>query len=218
MAIGNHKDIKQYRIMLVDDHTLFRAGLRLVLKQNSRVWPEIQEAGSVTEALDLLRGQESQDLILLDIAMPGINGLSGMKLLRQASPDVIIAVLSANDDPQVIHNAQSQGAAGFLSKESDADTVNQAIDQLLDGQQHFPQLARFTTNAVGSIEPATQLTPRQLEVLALMGEGHSNKVIGRKLSIAENTVRVHVSAILTHLGVTTRMEAVHAARTRSIMN
>lgn len=218
MTSAYQKEIVQSRILLVDDHALFRAGLRLVLRNNSRVKPEIQEAGSVTEALAVLREQERPDLILLDIAMPGINGLSGMKLLRQASPDTTIAVLSASDDPQAIHGALSQGASGFLSKESDAETVNQAIDLLLDGQQYFPQIADFSASPECVTSTSTPLTPRQLEVLALMGEGHTNKVIARKLSIAENTVRVHVSAILTHLGVTTRMEAVYAARMQSIMS
>jgi DNA-binding NarL/FixJ family response regulator len=217
MPSANQEGIARYRIMLVDDHALFRAGFRLVLINNPRIASEIREAGSVTEALAILRGQEDPDLILLDIAMPGINGLSGMRLLRQASPDATIALLSANDHPQVIQDALSLGASGFLSKESDADTVTRAIDRLLDGQPCFPQLAKITATPEDRPSPATQLTPRQLEVLALMGEGLTNKVIARRLSIAENTVRAHVSAILSHMGVTTRMEAVYTARSLSIM-
>ncbi len=217
MPSTNQEGIARYRVMLVDDHALFRAGFRLVLNNNPRIAPQIQEAGSVTEALAILRGQEDPDLILLDIAMPGINGLSGMKLLHQASPDAAIALLSANDQPQVVQDALSQGAAGFLSKESDAETVNRAIDRLLDGQPYFPQLAKTTATCEDRVSPVAQLTPRQLEVLALMGEGLTNKVIARRLSIAENTVRAHVSAILAHMGVTTRMEAVYTARSLSIM-
>lgn len=218
MSTGNQDDGGQRRIMLIDDHALFRAGLRLVLLRSARVNPDIQEAGTVLEALSMLREQRlGPDLLLLDIAMPGIDGLSGLRILGQSCPNSTIAVLSANDDPQMILNARDQGAAGFLSKESDVGTIHQAINDLFDGHQYFPLSTASHLASKDLSPPPQKLTPRQLEVLALMAEGHTNKVIARKLTLSENTVRVHVSAILTYLDVNTRMEAVCTARKLAII-
>ncbi len=198
--------------MLVDDHALFRTGLRLILAQNPRVNPDVLEAGSIADALLMLRQPIHPDLLLLDVMMPGISGLDGLRLLRQACPRMRIAVLSAAA-PHTEHEALARGADGFISKSAETDEIHHAVHLLLDGSRYFPTLDR---QAVASVTPSG-LTSRQLEVLALMAEGGSNKVIAHKLNVSENTVRVHVSAILDHFGVNTRMEAMFAARKHGVI-
>lgn len=201
------------RLMLVDDHVLFRTGLRLIMAQNPRISPDVLEAGSVTEAMSLLK-QSCPDVILLDIIMPGIDGLEGLRMLRQACPDARIAVLSAMTDARTEQEAMSRTANGCLAKSADAEEIHRAINALLDGQYYFPSLATITPQHSLA---AISLTSRQLEVLALMAEGGSNKAIARKLNLSENTVRNHVSAILDHFGANSRMEAMFAARSQGIL-
>lgn len=193
--------------LLIDDHAMFRTGLGLILSDHPDLGPLI-EAGSVQEALVL----DKAELILLDIGLPGINGLDGICLLRQRFPRAAILMLSASDDPAYVQHAWHRGARGFISKAANADTIVQAIAALVRGENYFPGLEPTAP----PFEGAT-LTARQLEVLNLLCEGKSNKAIARILGAAENTVRVHVSAILAQLGVGSRTEAVVAARARGII-
>lgn len=193
-------------LLLIDDHAMFRTGLGLILSGHPDLGLLI-EAGSVQEALAL----HEAELILLDIGLPGINGLDGIRLLQQHFPGAAILMLSASDDPAHIQHAWYKGARGFISKAADADTIVQAIAALVRGERYFPG---FEPKAPPS---GVTLTARQLEVLSLLCEGKSNKAIARILGAAENTVRVHVSAILAQFGVGSRTEAVVAARARGII-
>jgi len=208
--------VTRHQVMLVDDHALFRTGLRLIMAQNPRVSPDVLEAGSIPDALALLRQQPCPDLLLLDVVMPGVNGLDGLRLLRQACPQTRIAVLSAIADISMEKEALARGADGFVSKSADAEEIHRALDDLLDGRCHFPRLDNLM-HLPNTSTTKLQLTARQLEVLSLMAEGGSNKVIARKLDLSENTVRVHVAAILDHFGVSTRMEAMFAARNQGVI-
>ena len=202
-------------LLLVDDHTLFRTGLRLIVQDHPGVG-RIAEAGSVAQACALQLAEAR--LILLDIQLPAMSGLEGMHLLRRACPLARIVLVSASVAPGAAHEARTRGADGFLPKSASADDILQAITLALAGQPCFPSYASHTStpqlqpagNELPS--PAPTLTPRQLEVLTLLCLGKPNKVIARDLGLSENTVRVHVAAIFAQLGVNSRSTALLAAQ------
>lgn len=195
--------------LLVDDHALFRAGLAMLLATHPLL-DELLEAGSIAEARAIQR--EDLALIILDVCMPGLNGLEGIALLRRQFPAAAVLILSGNDDFNWRSQARDKGADGFLSKAADADQIAEAINMLLRGDNNWSDAANQPSAA-----SLPALTNRQLEVLCLLAEGKSNKAIARELDMAENTVRVHVSAILAGLGVSSRTEAAVAARLRGMI-
>lgn len=199
------------RLLLVDDHTLFRTGLRLILADCPAV-AEILEAGSIAEAIER-HAQQPIDLILLDIQMPGINGLDGVKLLKRHIPGARILVVSGSLDALSEKNARQLGIQGFVLKAADPSAVERAVIECLSDSGRI--------HNCGSGQPESMadagLTSRQLEVLSLLCKGRSNKVIASELGLAENTVRVHVSAVLDQLGVKSRTEAVIAAQQRGLI-
>ena len=193
-------------LLLVDDHTLFRTGLRLIVQDHPRV-ASIAEAGTVAEAC--APGGAPAGLVLLDIQMPGMSGLDGLQLLRQAHPGARVLLVSASVAPDAVREARARGADGFLPKSASGADILAAIDQVLAGQPCFPSAAPAPA-ACGPQAPA--LTARQGEVLALLCRGKPNKVIARDLGLSENTVRVHVAAIFAQLGVNSRSTALLAAQ------
>ena len=196
------------RLLLVDDHTLFRTGLRLIVQDHPAV-DAIAEAGSIADACALQATQT--DLVLLDIQMPTMNGLDGLRLLRQACPKARIVLVSASTAPDAVHEARVRGADGFLPKSASAQDILNAITCALSGQPCFPSHSgNSSTTPRGPHAPA--LTARQLDVLALLCTGKPNKVIARDLGLSENTVRVHVAAIFAQLGVNSRSAALLAAQ------
>ena len=202
-------------LLLVDDHTLFRTGLRLIVQDHPGVG-RIAEAGSVAQACALQLAEAR--LILLDIQLPAMSGLEGMHLLRRACPLARIVLVSASVAPGAAHEARTRGADGFLPKSASADDILQAITLALAGQPCFPSYASHASTPqlqpAGNEppSPAPTLTPRQLEVLTLLCLGKPNKVIARDLGLSENTVRVHVAAIFAQLGVNSRSTALLAAQ------
>ena len=203
-------------VLLVDDHTLFRTGLKMILTdfQSSLAScgqpNKILEAPSINDAIAL--EAKHLDVILLDIQLPGINGIQGIKLLQQRYIKTPIIILSASENNTDMYNAQSFGAMGFLSKAASTGQIISAIKSVITGRSCFP--ATHLPSPAGS--PAN-LTPRQLEVLIELCQGKSNKIIARHLDLSENTVRGHVSAILTQLDVSSRTEAIIAARTLQLI-
>ena len=178
----------------------------MLLKQRLST-PTIHEAGSMQEALDT--PTQGLDLILLDIQLQGISGLDSIGLLKMRWPDTPVVVLSSSLNPQDAQDALQSGAVAFLSKgDTDKNIVHvatQAIN-LTDSKDLVDMpMESANLNHVG-------LTPRQFEVLGLLYEGLSNKAIARRLQIAEFTVRGHVQAVFTLLRVTSRAQAIVAAR------
>ncbi|KWR90266.1 response regulator transcription factor [Cupriavidus sp. IDO] len=200
------------RLLLIDDHTLFRTGLRLVLADSPSV-DTIIEAGSVMEAVQE-HGGTAVDILLLDIQMPGLNGIEGVKVLRRHFGTARILIVSGTFGLETIPVEARREISGFLPKSANAREIEEAIASCLTGGTHFSQ------DADTSVAPAyasSSLTPRQLEVLHQLTLGRSNKVIAYHLGLSENTVRVHVAAILDHLGVVSRVEAILEAQRRGLV-
>lgn len=202
------------RILLIDDHALFRCGLHMVLAAGIPGL-EVAEAASLEEAMHC--AMASPALALLDVHLQGLNGIEGIALVKRKWPDVAVIMLSSQAESQTVALALERGAAAFVSKAATADTILAVIDQVRRGLP-MPSAASPTLRAPGTGDPDTQrLTPRQCEVLDLMCQGLSNKVIGRRLNLSENTVRGHVQAILATLQVSSRSEAGFAARQRGLV-
>lgn len=216
MSAGS-QPVANPRILLVDDHALFRTGLRMVLAASAGVG-EIIEAGTLDEALAY--AGEQVDVLLLDILLPGLNGLEGITLLAKRMAKTPIVMLSAQADAASIHSARLRGAAGFVAKSAAADEVFLAIEAVLAGKTYFSpaHAAEFPLQQDAAHSPQAPLTARQLEVLAQLCAGLSNKLIARKLGMAENTVRVHVTAIFAYFNVTSRSQAMLAAQRMGIVH
>ena len=196
------------RLLLVDDHNLFRTGLRLIVQDHPSVG-SIAEAGSVAQACALQMADA--DLVLLDIQLPGMSGLDGLRLIRQACPKARIVLVSASVAPDAVNEARARGADGFLPKSASGEDILEAITCALSGLPCFPAgsgAAQTQARAPG----AATLTARQPDVLRLLCAGKPNKVIARDLGLSENTVRVHVAAIFAQLGVNSRSAALLAAQ------
>lgn len=197
------------RILLIDDHALFRCGLRMVLSSGIPDL-EVAEAGSLEEGLRC--AMDPPALVLLDIQLQGLNGLEGIALVKRKWPDAAVVILSSDAGAHNVRMAQERGAAAFVSKADSADNILAVIEQLRRGQQ-----ATSAVPAAGGDASPQLLTPRQCEVLDLLCQGLSNKVIGRRLGLSENTVRGHVQAVLAALQVSSRSEAGFAARRRGLV-
>jgi DNA-binding NarL/FixJ family response regulator len=203
-----------YRLVIADDHPLFRGALRAAVS-GQFAGAEIAEAGGFDDVVaELERGGEV-DLVLLDLAMPGVRGFSGLIFLRAQYPSVPVVVVSANDDPAVIRRCMAFGASGFIPKTLEVETMRAAIARVLEGGVWTPPDVDLSgkPDAVTAdlINRLASLTPQQVRVLMMLSEGLLNKQIAYGLGVSEATVKAHVSAILQKLGVESRTQAVIAA-------
>ncbi len=203
-----------YRIVIVDDHPLFRGALNQALSASLEA-AEIVEAGSLDELTTKLASGIEMDLILLDLSMPGVQGISGLVFLRGQYPEIPVVIVSANDDPTTIKRCMDCGASGFVPKSQPVDRIRQAVRSVLDGNVWTPPdiaLATFAgeDETSGLLVRLASLTPQQVRVLMMLGEGLLNKQIAYKLGVSEATIKAHVSAILQKLGVDSRTQAVIA--------
>ena len=207
-------DSTHYRLVIADDHPLFRGALReAVVGLFAGV--DIGEAGSFDDVVRLLERGGEVDLILLDLSMPGVRGLSGLMYLRAQYPSVPIVVVSANDDPAVIRRCLELGTSGFIPKTLGTEEMRIEIKRVLDGGVCAPVDVDLGASAdaetSGLMARLTSLTPQQVRVLMMLSEGLLNKQIAYELGVSEATVKAHVSAILQKLGVDSRTQAVIAA-------
>lgn len=208
------------RILIVDDHPLIREGLANLLKQLD---PEVQvsDAISAEQARRVLESAAEWSLVLLDLTLPGADGMSLLAELRDTRPEVPVVVLSGNDSSVNVIAAIDLGAMGFISKRSSTSILAGALRLVLAGGVYIPpQALQSESEAVvresrGGVSDAgttslrdLRLTDRQIEILALLVEGKPNKLICRELDIAPSTVKAHISAILRALRVENRTEAV----------
>jgi DNA-binding NarL/FixJ family response regulator len=201
-----------HRFIIVDDHPLFRGALRESL--SAAFDCIIDEAGSLDELSTHLLPNPAVDLILLDLSMPGVQGLSGLLFLRAQFPEIPVVVCSASEEPTIIRKCIEFGASGFIAKSQPAGSIHQAVAKVLGGEVCAPSGIDLSSNTdEGSVELSARLstlTPQQVRVLMMLGEGLLNKQIAFKLSVSEATIKAHVSAILQKLGVDSRTQAVIA--------
>lgn len=211
-----------YRILIADDHPLFREAITNVIESG---FPDTEtlETEDLETALKLAQENEDLDLVLLDLNMPGMNGLNGLISLRNEAPTVPVVIVSAEDDKQVVLQAITCGAVGFISKSSPRSQMTEALQQILAGNVYLPsdiirqsgqesrRSRRNSDHPQIAPELLSSLTRRQLLVLERMAKGESNKQIAYNLHIAETTVKAHVSAILRKLGVHNRVQAILSA-------
>jgi len=202
-----------YRLVIADDHPLFRGALREAIS-GLFAGVEIAEAGSFDEVSALIDRGGDVDLVLLDLAMPGVRRLSGLLYLRAQYPSVPVVVVSANDGPAVIRRCMDFGASGFIPKTLAVEAIRDAVARVLAGEVWVPadiDLDRVAdADMANLVSRLARLTPQQVRVLMMLSEGLLNKQIAHVLRVSEATVKAHVSAILQKLGVESRTQAVSA--------
>jgi DNA-binding NarL/FixJ family response regulator len=207
-------DNAQYRLVIADDHPLFRGALREAVS-GLFAKADIAEAGTFDEVAELLERDGELELVLLDLAMPGVRGFSGLMYLRAQYPGVPVIVVSANDDPAAIRRCMEFGASGFIPKTLGVDAMRSVIARILDGGVWTPPDVDLKAGSDAAIADLmtrmASLTPQQVRVLMMLSEGLLNKQIAYQLDVSEATVKAHVSAILQKLGVESRTQAVIAA-------
>jgi DNA-binding NarL/FixJ family response regulator len=198
--------------LIVDDHPLFREALRLAIET---AYPKslIQEASSIQAAKDVMSGT-SFDLVLLDLSMPGTRGFDGLLEIRTINPKQPIVIVSGLEDPRIIHEAMTYGAAGFISKSVRKPELADAIRDVMNGLVYLPrgyEPPRVEPGGDKASDLAARLatlTPQQLRVLQMLRQGMLNKQIAYELDVGETTVKAHVSEILRKLNVASRTQAV----------
>jgi len=208
------------KILVADDHALIREAFRHLLSgQVSGV--TVLEAGDSEATYQLIEHHPDLDLVLLDLRLPGTGGLAMLEKLRADHPTLPIVVVSALEDPGTVRSALARGAMGFIPKSSSNEVMLNALRLVLSGGRYLPPeilAGDGSAAAPPSSMDQVHLTDRQREVLALMVQGKSNKHICRELGLAEATVKIHVTAILRALRVTSRAQAIVAVNQLGLMS
>lgn len=203
------------RILLIDDHTLFRSGLKLLLRRQSD-FEVVAEAADGVEGLKRAR-ELRPDVILLDLNMPGISGLEVLHILTQDLPESAVIILTVSEEGEELAAALRGGARGYLVKNADADALVQAIRRAVAGEPAIDPamtaklVEQFRQQAQAAPDPApaaqrSRLTPREMQVAQLLARGASNKVIANHLGVTESTVKIHVQNVLKKLNLTSRVQ------------
>lgn len=212
--------VKTVKVMLVDDHSLFRSGVKQLLQKQ----PGIEVVAEAADGLEGVKRAKSHqpDVVLLDLNMPGLSGLETLQLLRGELPQTAVVILTVSEEASELGEALRQGAAGFLVKNIDVDVLVNAIHKAARGESVIADcmtsklVAEFRAQGPASSAPAPvadkeKLTPREREIVACLARGESNKEIARRLDVAESTVKIHVQSILKKLNLTSRVQvAVYA--------
>lgn len=191
-------------VLLVDDHSLFRAGLRLLLSAMDR---DIQslEAATLTEAIALARTHPDIRLCLLDLNMGNEYGLRALEEIRKLVPEIVVVVISGSDDPATVRTCIDAGAMSYIPKSVDPATLTHALQKVLAGEIYLPD--GLLESPVDEIARPV-LTPRQRDVLRGLSRGLPTKSIAKELALSEHTVKEHITGLFETLGVRNRTEAV----------
>ncbi len=203
------------KLLVVEDHALVREGLLGLLTQLEKDMV-LKGVGDFESALSLLDAEDDVDLLLLDLAMPGIDGFAGLDILRKRFPALPVVVVSAFDDVPTVTRVMNLGASGFIPKAYSGEALLSALREVLDGNIFVPgesngaclDSVKPVPSSQMSVQPAEiGLTDRQSQVLALMVRGLSNRDIAEQLELSEGTVKIHVTAVFKTLGVNSRTQA-----------
>ncbi len=211
------------KILLIDDHALFRDGVLLVL-EGLPMPVETLQASSYESAKSIMDASDDIDLVLLDLDLPGIGFLDALRAIHQQLPDASIVILSGTEDQQIVKQALASGARGYIPKSLPAKTMLSALQMVISGETYVPA-AILQNNTIATTKVTTgrainsannklsehKLTPRQFDVLIQLAKGKPNKEIGKTLFLTESTIRAHVAAILRSFDVSNRTQAVRYA-------
>lgn len=200
------------RFLIVDDHPLFREALQLAI-ESAYPEAEIVEASSISAAQTALASEQPFDLLLLDLSMPGTRGFDGLIELRASRPKQPILVVSAHEDPRIVHEAMTCGAAGYISKSVKKRDLAEAIQDVMAGLVVLPKGYSPPTDGAPARDTdlaarVASLTRQQLRVLQMVRQGMLNKQIAHELGVGETTIKAHVSEIMRKLNVVSRTQAV----------
>ncbi|MDW6002672.1 response regulator transcription factor [Vibrio mangrovi] len=197
-----------YTIIIADDHPLFRNALFQSVHM-AVSGANLLEADTLDALLALLAKEADPDLVLLDLKMPGSNGMSGLIQLKNTYPDLPVVVISASEETSVVAQVKKHGAFGFIPKSSDMRTLVNALNKVLNGDPYFPEDLPVTNEAANDLaEKIAALTPQQYKVLGMLSDGLLNKQIAYELNVSEATIKAHMTAIFRKLGVKNRTQAV----------
>lgn len=194
------------RVLIVDDHPLFRDALDIALTQIKGALIETAQAGSLNQALDALQAS-SVDLILLDLNMGDTEGFDGLTRLLSAAANARVAIVSATEKPSAYATAKTLGAVGYLPKSLSLDELTQALASILTGDEWYPETTDNEEEVSDAASRVAQLTPAQRRVLNGLAAGLLNKQIAYEMGISDATVKAHMTAIMRKLGVTNRTQA-----------
>ncbi|MDH5328287.1 MAG: response regulator transcription factor [Gammaproteobacteria bacterium] len=206
---------KREKILIVDDHPLFSEGLEKIIHIME---PDtcILHAFSFQHGIQICASHPDLDLILLDLNLPDRNDVCMITAFRKKCPEIKIAIISACENQETVSKYLKEGVNGYIPKSSKSNTLIMALKLVLGGDVYVPPTA-FNTELTSSRNKKQKLTNRQMEVLRLLGKGMSNKEICRQLSLAEGTVRAHLSTIFSQLGVSSRLQAVNKAKESGVI-
>lgn len=201
------------RILLVDDHSLFRFGIKSLLQSQSG-FEVVGEASDGLEGVKRAK-QLEPDIVLMDLHMPGTSGLEALQMLTESMPKTPVLMLTVSEDAQDLIQALRSGARGYLLKNIEIDFLIDSIYRAIKGESVMsPQMAATLMDAVRepvikqAVEKTTvKLTPRESEIIIMLAQGESNKSIARTLNVAESTVKIHVQGILRKLNISSRVQA-----------
>lgn len=206
------------RVLLVDDHALFRSGIKSLLQRHTE-FEIVGEAGDGMEGVKRA-GQLKPDVVLLDLHMPGLSGRDAAAMMAEESPNSHVLMLTVSEDAEDLIETLRAGACGYLLKNIEADALIGAINKAAEGESVIsPQMmGKLLKGVRGQFPPKTaaqtvvaselnKLSPREREILSFLARGQSNKEIARKLELAESTVKIHVQNVLRKLNLTSRVQA-----------
>ena len=195
------------RVLLADDHSIVRQGLRVFLSLDAELEIAASEAANGREALQMVQ-QIQPDVVLMDLVMPDMDGIAATEAIRHVFPQTRVVILTNVLDDTQLANALRAGASGYLLKDANADVLRRAIKIAATGQVYLaPQVAMRLARGMQVPDRSEIFTKREVDVLRLLANGASNKEISRDLSLGEKTIKTHVSNILSKLGVQSRTQA-----------
>ncbi|AFI83293.1 response regulator [Methylophaga nitratireducenticrescens] len=207
--------MKPIRILIIDDHSLFRSGIKLLL-QRQKGFEVVGEAGNGLEGVKLAK-RLSPDVVLLDLHMPGIGGVETIPLIKEEAPEAQVVMLTVSEDAEDLLDALHNGARGYLLKNIDTDYLLDSIRRANNGDSVMSvEMANRMADAMRALSDGSnkkiimdtnKLSPRERDVIVMLAQGASNKEIARNLSLAESTVKIHVQGILRKLNLTSRVQA-----------
>lgn len=213
---------EKIRVLIADDHTVVRSGVRLLLESEPDM-TVVGEALNGEEVVELVQTTRP-DVVLMDIAMPGMNGVEATRIIKQKWPQIMVLVLTMHRSDEYFYEALKAGASGYLLKAAETNDLLKAVRVIHQGDVFlYPSMAQklvrdFIRQPTGAVDEETDLTPREREVLNLIGEGLDNQAIAERLVISTSTVYTHRHNLMEKLGFSNRRQLMKYARKRGLMH